>query len=153
MLELHYVGIGYFGSPAYKDNKGNIWLDINLGNGELDLHKSSDNEIDGEPDYPINSDYVIATPAPVESPNKFNYMMLSRLQSDCNYFLGYGGRHLSRLCENSVQKHIEEMKRLWNNLPNDGKPEWLTMEQIDAYEREMLYGTGNIYINGWSTIE
>ena len=151
-LKLHYIGIGSLDKPAYKDNNGNIWLDINLGNGEPDLHKSSNNEIDGEPDYRISSDYTIVTPAPQESPLKFEYMMLSRLQADCNYYLGYGRRHLSRLIDGSVNAHIEEMKRIWNGFPMDGKPEWLTMDEINKYEKEMLHGTGNIFIDGWSTV-
>ena len=30
------------------------------------------------------------------------------------------------------------MKALWNTFPEDGKPEWLTMEQILNYEKQML---------------
>ena len=30
------------------------------------------------------------------------------------------------------------MKALWDSFPEDGKPEWLTMEQILNYEQEML---------------
>jgi hypothetical protein len=30
------------------------------------------------------------------------------------------------------------MKALWESFPVDGKPEWLTMEQILNYEQEML---------------
>jgi len=151
IIELHYIGVGRFGRPAYKDNNGNIWLDTNLGEGEINLYKSSDNEIDGEPDYRITDDFIIVTPAPEESPYKFEYMMLDRLRSDCNYFLGYGGRHLKILTNDSVSDHINEMKRLWNIFPEAEKPEWLTMEQIDKYEKEMLHGTGNIFIDGWST--
>lgn len=29
------------------------------------------------------------------------------------------------------------MKGIWNSFPEDGKPEWLTWEQIEAYEAEM----------------
>ena len=151
MRELHYIGTGQFDTPAYKDDSGNIWLDINLGKGELDLHRSANNEVDGEPDYRIQGEYVVVTPAPKENPLAFEYMMLDRLKSDCKYFLGYGGRHLSILIDNSVVAHIEAMKRRWNDFPEDGKPEWLTMNDIDKFEKEMLYGTGNIFIDGWST--
>ena len=65
----------------------------------------------------------------------FDYMMLSRLQSDCKYYLGWGkfGGHL---WAGTVEAHITEMKRLWNVLIF--KPEWLTMEQIEQYEYKML---------------
>ena len=153
MKELHYIGTGRFDRPAYKDGDGNIWLDISEGSGKPDLHKSADNELDGEPDYRIDCDYIIATPAPEENPYAHDYSMLDRLKSDCNYYLGYGNRHPSRLIDNSVATHIEEMRRRWNAFPEDAKPEWLTMEDINKYEKEMLFGTGNIYINGWSTVE
>ena len=32
--------------------------------------------------------------------------------------------------------HITEMKRLWDEL--EIKPEWLSMEQIEEYESEMI---------------
>jgi len=153
LKELHFICIDDWGRPVYKDQKGKIWMDVNLGKGTPYLHASSNNEIDGEPDYPISGEFTIVTPAPEESPHKFEYMMLSRLKSDCNYFLGYGGRNLNRLCEGSVQKHIEEMKQLWNGFPGDCKPEWLTMEELEKYEKEMLHGSGNIFIDGWSTLK
>lgn len=65
------------------------------------------------------------------------YNMLSRLQSDCDYFLGHGNRHTGALWAGDVAGQIAEMRKLWNSLPSDGKPEWLTWEQIDAYEAQM----------------
>lgn len=67
---------------------------------------------------------------------KFNYMMLSRLESDCKYFLGNGGKSERTLWAGSVEEQISEMKKLWNEL--EVKPEWLTMEQINDYEAKML---------------
>ena len=29
-------------------------------------------------------------------------------------------------------------KAIWNSFPKDGKPEWLTMRQIEKYERKMV---------------
>lgn len=71
------------------------------------------------------------------NPHRHTYMMLSRLQSDCEYFLNHGGRSEKNLWALSVDAQIEEMKNLWNSLPEDGKPEWLTMEQIEEYEKQM----------------
>lgn len=65
----------------------------------------------------------------------FNYMMLSRLQSDCEYFLGWGNGG-GRVFPDTVKEHIAEMKRLWSILPE--KPEWLSYEQIESYEQRML---------------
>ncbi len=66
---------------------------------------------------------------------KFNYMMLSRLKSDCEYFLGYGGKNESRLWAGNVIDQITEMKNIWESL--DEKPEWLSLEQINEYEAKM----------------
>jgi hypothetical protein len=83
-----------------------------------------------------------------EVDNKFNYMMLSRLQRDCDYYLGYGNRSERGLWAGNVDAQIKEMKRLWNNLPKDGKPEWLTMEDILDYENKMKnqYAKGGMVV-------
>ena len=66
---------------------------------------------------------------------KFNYMMLSRLQGDCEYFLGSGNKYVGHLWADSVEEHIAEMKRLYNSVPI--KPEWLSLEDILNYEAKM----------------
>lgn len=68
---------------------------------------------------------------------KFQYMMLSRLQGDCLYFLGCGSGSVKSLCYDSIEEHITEMKKLWNILPTDGKPEWLSLEEIEKFEKDM----------------
>lgn len=70
------------------------------------------------------------------SQDTFNYMFLSRLQSDCNYFLGYGNGSENVLPSKSIETHIQEMKDTWEKLPV--KPEWLSYEEIEEYERKML---------------
>ena len=69
--------------------------------------------------------------------DKFTYMMLSRLQMDNDYYLNMGSRSARNLWAGSVDEQIKEMKRLWNSLPEDRKPEWLSMEDIKEYEKEM----------------
>lgn len=72
-----------------------------------------------------------------QNPYHFDYMMLSRLQTDCDYFLGYGGRYERHLWAGNVPDQIAEMKKLWKKFPEGGKPEWLTWEEILQYERRM----------------
>ena len=61
---------------------------------------------------------------------KFEYMLLNRLQCDCNYYLGYGSRNAEHcLWAHDEQKQIDKMRELYDLLPV--KPEWLTREQID----------------------
>ena len=66
---------------------------------------------------------------------KFNYQLLSRLKSDCDYFLGCGNRQEKYLWASSVDAQIEKMKELYNLVPE--KPEWLSMDDILVYEKKM----------------
>ena len=67
---------------------------------------------------------------------EFIYRLLSRLQSDCEYYLGHGGRSPRNLWALNEKEQIENMKDLWNQL--EEKPEWLTYEQILEYESKMI---------------
>ena len=68
--------------------------------------------------------------------NRFNYMMLDRLKSDCEYYLVNGGRNAKQsLWAKDEQKQIDKMREIYDSLPT--KPEWLTMEQIDEYAARM----------------
>lgn len=75
----------------------------------------------------------------VEKPDhKFDYQMLSRLKSDCDYYLGKGNRSVEHLYYKDEQEQINEMKKLYNKLPKEGKPEWLTYEELLDYEEKMV---------------
>lgn len=101
------------------------------------------NEIDGEMGFPITvkeNTQISFTGIP-KFPNRqqrFNYMMLSRLMSDCNYYLGNGGRYAPHLWAGNEVKQIEKMKELHNSFSDVDKPEWLTMGQIEAYASKMI---------------
>ena len=66
---------------------------------------------------------------------EFEYQLLSRLKADCEYYLKWGGRSVTHLWAGNVEAQIAKMKELWNVL--ETKPRWLTMEQINEYERQM----------------
>lgn len=135
---MEYIGEDSWNRPVYKCiETGNLWKGITLGSKNPSLY-SCGNNFDGEPDCPIKSSLEIKfINKAEEEPNKFNYMMLDRLRSDCDYYLGYGNRNKGRLCEKDEQKHIDEMKKLYNSFHDDKKPEWLTYEQILTYEKLM----------------
>ena len=137
MKELKFVGLDSWDRPVYKDENGKLWKDINLGSGTPYLHSSSNNEFDGEPDSPIEGEYTIIDEYK-ENPHRFRYMMLDMLRGCCDYYLGHGNRSLKYLFGDDVTSHIEKMKQLWNELPHDAKPEWLTWERILEYEENML---------------
>lgn len=66
---------------------------------------------------------------------EFEYMLLSRLQMDCKYFLGNGNGNERNLWADNVNDHIEKMKELYNSV--DPKPEWISMEDIEDFEIKM----------------
>jgi len=73
-----------------------------------------------------------------EENKRFSYMMLGRLKSDCDYYLGAGMRDSDRLWAKSEVAHISHMRHLWNSFSEAEKPEWLTWDQIIGYERKMI---------------
>lgn len=66
---------------------------------------------------------------------EFNYKMLDRLKSDCDYFLGNGNRSEKHLWAGNCEAQIAKMREIYNSL--EEKPEWLSEEDIDNYEKEM----------------
>lgn len=81
---LHYIGTDEWARPVYQDQYGKLWKDVELGDFEIPhLHSAVGNEFDGEPDMPIRKPFRILTDKP-KNPYEFQYMMLSRLQSDCD---------------------------------------------------------------------
>lgn len=75
-------------------------------------------------------------------PLSIRYGLLGRMEADCEYFLGYGFRSEKYLWGQNVADHIFYMKSLWNSFSLEKKPEWLSMEKIEAYEREMSKNPG-----------
>jgi hypothetical protein len=74
----------------------------------------------------------------LKSSETFKYQLLSRLQGDCNYYLGYGNRSKKALWAEDEEEQILVMKLLWNSFPHSEKPEWLTWDDILNYETEMV---------------
>jgi hypothetical protein len=74
----------------------------------------------------------------LQSSESFRYQLLSRLQSDCNYYLGNGNRSKRVLWAEDETEQIITMKQLWNSFSHDDKPEWLTWNEILDYENKMV---------------
>lgn len=72
---------------------------------------------------------------PLESNDKFRYMLLDRCKQDCEYFLNNNGYEGS-LWGKSVEEHIKTMRDLFNSFSE--KPDWISKEDIDKYEQDML---------------
>ena len=68
---------------------------------------------------------------------EFNYMLLDRLRNDCEYFLNYGNGYEPNLWAGDIDSQISKMKKLYNSFADDEKPEWITIEDINNYEKKM----------------
>lgn len=137
-LILEYIGLDDFSYPTYLDQKGKIWKDINRGKDAPNLYSASGNEPDGEPEYPIRKEYSFTASGPYKrKPHQFEYKLLAGMKADCEFFVGYGRRSAHVLWGKDVSIHITSMKNLWNKLPDDAKPKWLSWDQILEYEAAM----------------
>lgn len=71
-----------------------------------------------------------------ENPQEFDYRLLSRLKSDCDYYLGNGNRNAEHcLWAKNEDGQIAKMREIYNQLKE--KPEWLSEEDINNYAKEM----------------
>lgn len=69
---------------------------------------------------------------------EFLYGILSRMKSDCLYYLGYGGRYAGHLWALDERKHIDTMRNIYRHLCEiGGAPEWISAEEIDTYAEQM----------------
>lgn len=138
MLKLTLVDIDFWDRPVYKDQNGKLWKDIELGDHSIpSLYSSTNNDFDGEPNNPINQEYTIEKQY-MRNPKRFEYMMLSRLQSDCKTHLQDNCHPSCRIKEENKAGIIEEMKRLWNQFTEEEKPKWITWEEILNYETKIM---------------
>lgn len=77
----------------------------------------------------------------MEKENTFQYMMLSRLQEETEAYLGKTGnpeedkvdcryRNPSHIWGDTIEDNVNEMERLYNTIPSNAKPEWLSFDDI-----------------------
>lgn len=83
------------------------------------------------------SDYIKNLIKERPETDEFKYMLLDRMKADCGYYLGNGNRSKKYLWAGDEKEHIEDMKALYNSFSDENKPEWLTMADIEAFEKEM----------------
>ena len=66
--------------------------------------------------------------------SKFRYILLSRMKSDCDYYL-YATRSQRNLWAGNEEAHIKDMISLYLSLAE--KPKWFTVKELDAYSVKM----------------
>lgn len=73
----------------------------------------------------------------IQPDDSFKYMLLDRMRTDCNYYLD-GHQHKNVLWAEDEAEHIADMEALYNSFPNDKKPLWITMADIEEYKRKIV---------------
>ena len=142
-MRVRFVGFGgYVDTPCYEDENGRLYFDENDGRNGLNLYtgawRDKDcGEILGEP-YKKVTEIIECDEPFVRHLREFDYMMLSRLKNDCDYFLGNGNGYEGHLYYKDVNEHCDEMKKLYNSFADRDKPEWITLDQIEEYRVNML---------------
>ena len=91
---------------------------------------------------PVAVEEPASAPGP-EEPSTYDYQLLDRLKSDCDYYLGACvdfGMDMTAAQKNlwagNIEAQVSKMRELYDKLPE--KPDWLTMQDIDRYEHDML---------------
>lgn len=59
MRKLQFIGVDCWSRPVYKDERGKLWKDTNLGRGIPNFCSVVNDEFEGEPDMPIEGEYEI----------------------------------------------------------------------------------------------
>ena len=97
-ITLQRVGINYNGYTAYKDEKGNYYLDLSLSpqSNPTTLYCACPaNDMDGEAGFELKRNFMIANPYTEKEIREYNcrdkYMMLSKIYYDLIAYLGKTG--------------------------------------------------------------
>lgn len=85
-----------------------------------------------------DTDSIIIDDSILKHSDEFKYQLLSRMQTDCKYFLGAGNRAEKFLWAENVPEQIAYMRAIYNSFPDNKKPEWISLADIDEYEKKML---------------
>lgn len=76
--------------------------------------------------------------AAAENPWRHELMLLDRMRTDCEYFLGNGFGSKRHIWAGSVESQAAAMRSILGNIPEDERPDWMDERTIAEYERAML---------------
>lgn len=65
--------------------------------------------------------------------DNFDYQLLARLKTDCEYYLS---TRENKLWAGSPEEQITKMREIYSAL--EQKPEWISPEDIDEYESRFI---------------
>ena len=130
-MRVKFVGFGgYMDTPCYEDEQGKLYFDENNGRNGLNLYTGAwrDNgsgEICGEPNKRFSGKVQCDEPF-VRSPRERDYMLLSRLQIDCIFFINRKGNCRNGSLWADIRTILSEMERIMASFSKEEKPQWLT---------------------------
>lgn len=79
---------------------------------------------------------------------EYNYMLLGRLKSDCEYYINTHGTETSnQLWAKNPADQIKKMQELYDAVPE--KPEWLSQDDIQNFAKDMGV-TENNSLTAWN---
>lgn len=144
-LELTRCNTEDISGNLYQDNSGNFYTDCfsepEHGKVGRVYRLSPPKSPDGEPDIPFDGVICFTNPPTdmekLEKTFRFEYMMLGKLNDNANAYFNRPAdcRYRNDRAIGGIKETVEEMKELWNKIPDGIKPEWCTWEQILEYER------------------
>lgn len=67
----------------------------------------------------------------------FRYMLLDRMKTDCDYYLGNGNKNKEKLWSGDETQQIKNMISLFRSFGVKGQPEWLPVEELNNYSRQL----------------
>ena len=118
-MNVTYIGFGgTMDVPCYKDEKGNLYFDVNDGKNGLNLYSgaylTSYGEICGE-----------------------------RMKEDCNYYINHDGNVNScSIWGGSIESLLSEMEERLSSFDANEKPEWLTDTDFERMKNRVSEITG-----------
>lgn len=151
--EMKFILVKSIAAGEYQDGKRSVeWLDLASGIHNIKLTKALLEELKQTPmDLVFDPDFGWckkeqrdAKKALREQWNLFStdktfyYQMLSRLQQDCNYYL-FTTKSSKVLWAHDEEEQIEIMKHLYLSFYDWEKPEWISMSDIEDFEKQMCH--------------
>ncbi len=139
-IRVKYIGMGgIIEKPCYEDENGKIYFDENDGNGSLLLYtgayRDKYGDICGEPCSRVTLPIECEKPF-VRHPRQFDYMLLSRLQADCNYYISCGGCGKNNLWSD-IDTILNKMDSILKSFEAEDMPEWLTAAEFEQLKNKV----------------
>ena len=139
-MKVKYIGKGGFlDTPVYESENGKLYFDENNGYGELSLYtgayRDKYGEIWGEPCNAVKEPVECENPYKVH-PRSGDYMLLSRLQGDCKYYINCNGCSKNNLWSD-IDTILNEMESILKSFQSEDKPEWLTDSEFEELKKKV----------------